>query len=188
MELSKHETAPILDRSEYAGIAPRFLAYCIDLVISISLLLSIFMATEKLLKDDSIFDWAIGFLPDSNDPESYFWNTVLMHLIYLGALVIEGAVKVFPGFIIFFLYYTLMESSKWKATIGKKIMRIQVVDKVKRRRISFGTAVGRFFGKFSLSHMYYIGFIFAFFTKQQQTLHDLLVKTIVIKNLSTHSS
>ncbi|MDA7026254.1 RDD family protein [Bacillus sp. CLL-7-23] len=70
-------------------------------------------------------------MPDSNESGFYFLKLVLMYLIFIGAVLIWVVITFSFVFIISFLNYTLMESSKWKATIGKKVMGIQVLEKVK---------------------------------------------------------
>ena len=45
-----------------------------------------------------------------------------------------------------FLYYTIMESSKYMATYGKMLLKMIVTD-LSGKRISFGNAIARFFGK-----------------------------------------
>jgi uncharacterized RDD family membrane protein YckC len=49
------------------------------------------------------------------------------------------------------------------------------------RRISFGVATGRFFGKFISAIMLWIGFIMAEFTSKKQALHDIMASCLVIK-------
>ncbi|WP_042349116.1 RDD family protein [Bacillus massiliigorillae] len=86
----------------------------------------------------------------------------------------------FATFIVGTLYYTLLQSSKWQATIGKKLLGVKVVT-LEGDRISFFRAIIRHLVMFSISSLFYFGFIMALFTKRKQTLHDLLAKTLVIK-------
>ncbi|RPI14511.1 MAG: RDD family protein [Ignavibacteriae bacterium] len=80
-------------------------------------------------------------------------------------------------------YFAFQETTGNYATIGQKIMGIKVTDEY-YRNISFGRSTARFFLKMYLSAMLLssIGFVIAFFTKKKQALHDLIVKTIVIKD------
>lgn len=78
------------------------------------------------------------------------------------------------------LYFALMESSKYQATLGKMALGIKVVGK-EGARISFARATGRFFAK-ALSYLIlYIGFIMAGFTNRKRALHDLISETYVVK-------
>jgi uncharacterized RDD family membrane protein YckC len=78
------------------------------------------------------------------------------------------------------LYWALMESSPWQATLGKKAMGLKVTD-LEGRRISFARASGRFFGKAVSQFLLFFGFILAGFTERKQALHDMLAGCLVIK-------
>ena len=80
------------------------------------------------------------------------------------------------------LYYALLESSAWQATLGKKALGLEVTD-MEGRRISFGRATGRFFAKIISSIILFMGFIMAGFTEKKQALHDMIAGTLVIRKL-----
>lgn len=80
------------------------------------------------------------------------------------------------------LYYALFESSAWQATIGKKALGLTVTD-LEGRRIGFGRATGRFFGKILSSVIVWIGFIMIGFTSKKQGLHDILAGTLVLRRM-----
>jgi uncharacterized RDD family membrane protein YckC len=80
------------------------------------------------------------------------------------------------------LYYALLESSAWQATLGKKALGLEVTD-MEGRRISFGRATGRFFAKIISALILWIGFIMAGFTEKKQALHDMIAGTLVIRKL-----
>jgi uncharacterized RDD family membrane protein YckC len=80
------------------------------------------------------------------------------------------------------LYYALLESSAWQATLGKKALGLEVTD-LEGRRISFGRATGRFFAKMISALILWIGFIMAGFTEKKQALHDMIAGTLVIRKL-----
>ncbi|MEG6569728.1 RDD family protein [Thermoanaerobacterium thermosaccharolyticum] len=79
-----------------------------------------------------------------------------------------------------FLYFTIMESSKLQATLGKMVMRIKVTD-LNGNRITFGRAVGRFLGKILSGIILNIGFFMAGWTKHKQALHDIISGCLVVK-------
>ncbi|MEO7757243.1 MAG: RDD family protein, partial [Dokdonella sp.] len=62
--------------------------------------------------------------------------------------------------IVDWLYFALQESSSAQATLGKRAMGIKVTDDY-GRRIGFGRASGRFFGKIISGMIFYIGFMLA---------------------------
>ena len=78
------------------------------------------------------------------------------------------------------LYFSIMESSKAQATIGKMALSLKVTD-MEGNRISFGRATGRFFGKFISEIILMIGFMMAGWTEKKQALHDMMADTLVIR-------
>jgi len=88
------------------------------------------------------------------------------------------------------LYFTLLESSGWQATLGKKALGLYVTD-LAGNRISFGRASGRFFsGKFmalgvpGFGILYFlISCISAGFTQRKQALHDIIAGCLVLRRL-----
>lgn len=79
------------------------------------------------------------------------------------------------------LYEALLTSSSWQGTIGKKMLRLKVVDEA-GNRIGFGRATGRFFGKILSSMFMCIGFIMIAFTERKTGLHDMLAGTRVLRS------
>jgi len=77
-------------------------------------------------------------------------------------------------------YFTIAESSKWQATLGKKLVGIIVTD-VNGNRITFGRANARYWSKFISAVLLYIGFIMVAATRRKQALHDLCASTLVVK-------
>jgi uncharacterized RDD family membrane protein YckC len=78
------------------------------------------------------------------------------------------------------LYEALLTSSTWQGTIGKRVLRLKVVDET-GNRIGFGRATGRFFAKLLSSMFFCIGFIMIGFTDRKRGLHDMLAATVVMK-------
>ncbi len=79
------------------------------------------------------------------------------------------------------IYNIVLESSAKQATYGKQILAIKVCD-MQGNRISIGRSAGRNLAKiFSVLTMF-IGYLFSFFNKQQQCLHDMMAGTLVMKD------
>jgi uncharacterized RDD family membrane protein YckC len=78
------------------------------------------------------------------------------------------------------LYFALMESSIWQGTLGKRALGIAVTD-LNGKRISFGRASGRFFGKLVSSVIFGVGYGMAAFTDKKQALHDVMAKCLVVR-------
>jgi uncharacterized RDD family membrane protein YckC len=79
------------------------------------------------------------------------------------------------------LYEALLTSSSWQGTIGKRVLRLKVVDEA-GNRIGFGRATGRFFAKILSSMFMCIGFIMIAFTERKTGLHDMLAGTRVLRS------
>jgi len=143
----------------YAGFWKRFLGYSIDfMIIFLGEILLVFI----LAGIEMLFN-AIGI------------EQAIKEII----LVIIGL----PLYISLpWLYYAILESSKYQATIGKKVLNIIVVDNY-NNRITFAKASARYWSKI-LSSILLIGFLMAGFTKEKQALHDLIAGTYVINKNS----
>lgn len=84
------------------------------------------------------------------------------------------------GIFINWLYMAGFESSASQATPGKMAAGIKVTD-LDGRRIGFGRATGRYFGKILSAIILLIGFLMQPFTEKKQALHDILAGTLVVK-------
>lgn len=83
------------------------------------------------------------------------------------------------GVIIGWLYSAALESSEKQATLGKMALGIKVTD-LNGRRISFGKATGRHFGKILSSLIVGIGYLMVAFTTRKQGLHDMMAGCLVV--------
>jgi uncharacterized RDD family membrane protein YckC len=108
-------------------------------------------------------------------------------IVALFAAVILEAFSGFPSALWLFahfvatpwLYFALMESSKWQATIGKRALGILVTDQ-RGEPVSFGRASGRFWAKWLSNITFYVGYIIAGFTEKKQALHDMVADSLVV--------
>ncbi len=78
------------------------------------------------------------------------------------------------------LYWALLESSRWQATLGKKLLGLYVTD-LQGKPVTFARASGRYFGKLISSFTLLIGYFMAGFTEKKQALHDLLSSCLVLR-------
>ena len=78
------------------------------------------------------------------------------------------------------LYFSLMESGPWQATLGKKLLGIRVTG-MDGLRIGFGRATGRYFGKIVSTFILLVGWLMAGFTERKQALHDMMAGTLVVR-------
>lgn len=82
--------------------------------------------------------------------------------------------------ILIWLYFAYMESSRYRGTIGKHLLKLKVTDEY-GEQLSFKESTIRFFIKIISFVIVFVGFIMALFTKKNQALHDVIAHTIVIK-------
>jgi uncharacterized RDD family membrane protein YckC len=83
------------------------------------------------------------------------------------------------------LYWPVLESSGWQATVGKRIMGLQVTD-ADGARLSFVHALLRMLAKIVSSIPMGLGFLIAAFTARKQALHDIITKTLVVRTGPSH--
>jgi len=143
----------------YAGFWRRVVAHIIDGLVFTPLLL-VFLGTSGLFG---------AILAPGGDHEGF-----ATAVFGLGILVFILGLLVGT-----WLYSTLMESSRYQATLGKMALGIIVTD-LNGSRISFARANGRYFGKWVSGMMLNIGYFMAGFTEKKQALHDMLAGTLVV--------
>jgi uncharacterized RDD family membrane protein YckC len=97
---------------------------------------------------------------------NFFWTALLVSFLL--------------GFVLKWCYFVFLESSCLKATVGKIICGILVLDK-DGRRISLKRANKRYWGKLLSTLTLYIGFMLAGWTKRKRALHDFTAGTFVVK-------
>ncbi|HYW27165.1 MAG TPA: RDD family protein [Terriglobales bacterium] len=155
-----HATAPPPAPSRaYAGFGRRTGAWAIDTVL---LLIGFFV----LYFVGNIFI-GIGLLSSGQDPTiENALGAELVLLLIMGVLA--------------WLYYAGLESSAWQGTIGKRLLRLVVTD-LYGRRIHFGRATARFFGKIVSALVLGVGYLMVIFTERRQGLHDLMAGTLVVR-------
>lgn len=145
---------------QYASFFSRVAAYFIDLfIVSIILTLLTYLGVLSFFG----IDYDISQLSDTaysiNNNRGYMVITIIIGIAY----------------------YAGLQSSKWQATIGKRMIKIKVTT-MDGRRIGFIRAVVRYIAMFGLSNILFIGYLLALFTRRNQALHDLIARTLVIKD------
>ena len=137
----------------YSNFLKRLIAFVFDYIITVFLVTIISLVIWQITK--------ISFL-------------IFFNIDPIGALII---ICMQNSIYIIILYFSLFESSKWQATVGKKMVGIKVTD-VEGRKINLLKAFIRT-GLKLLTVWGFMGFVFMFFTQKKQTLHDILSKTVV---------
>ena len=151
--------------SPYGGFWIRLLAHFIDHIIlgAVAAPLFFIMALPTIMR--------VAHEAENNqDPSPEMVMAILSSVFLYVAIAFAGQ----------WLYYALLTSSSWQGTIGKRVLRLKVVDEA-GNRISFGRATGRFFAKILSSMFFCIGFIMIGFTERKTGLHDMLAGTRVLR-------
>ncbi|MGA7624186.1 MAG: RDD family protein [Candidatus Acidiferrales bacterium] len=150
----------------YAGFWLRFVAFIIDAIILV------FVAQLLTLPFAASMGFGMRGMFNGHPPNPA--DFIPMFGIFMRIFAIR--------LILNWLYYALLESSSWQATLGKKALGLEVTD-LEGNRISFGRASGRFFAKIISGLILLIGYIMAGFTEKKQALHDMIAGTLVIRKL-----
>lgn len=155
--------------TNYAGFWIRFVAIIIDgIIISI---LRAFLVLPFLAMIGISF--ATGF--ENFDPEN------MEDLIpFLATVIAAGAALALLSTIIWVLYGTFMEASKYQATVGKLAVGLIVTD-LNGGKLDFSKALVRNLGKILSNFIFLIGYIMAAFTEKKQGLHDIIAGTLVVQ-------
>jgi uncharacterized RDD family membrane protein YckC len=93
---------------------------------------------------------------------------------------IGGTIGRIVGFFGIWLYFSLFESSRKQATLGKLALGIKIVGP-DNTRISFGRATGRHFAKILSGLTLGVGYVMAGFTDKKQALHDMVASCYVVR-------
>ena len=155
---------PVAQQIRWAGFWLRVVAYIIDYIV---LNIALSFVTLPMMAHMGLNEW-MGHPPQSPEQIATFLGTFAK----IGIL----------AFFVNWLYFSLMESSAWQATVGKKTLGLEVTD-LGGHRISFARATGRYFGKIISAIIFCIGFIMAGFTEKKQALHDMMAGTLVIRKI-----
>ncbi len=144
---------------EYGGFWRRAWAGTIDVALE---------ATLAFLVTYYVLDFVLAWIGSMLGYERSF-SKVAAGVAYVLVLTI-GA----------WLYCAFAESSPRRATIGKRIVGLQVVT-ADGGKISFGQATVRHFMKFLSLFSAGVGFMMAAWTKRRQALHDIPSDCLVIR-------
>jgi uncharacterized RDD family membrane protein YckC len=149
--------------TEYAPLLRRAAAGLIDLVAAVVVIVAgIFVAAL-------IGGFIAGIVGTSNSTDDK----------WIGAIMIVAAI-VMP-----WLYWAVLESRSFGATLGKLALGIKVT-KVDGSRAGFWRSSARFWARIlALLIPFHLGFLMMSFTERKQALYDLIAKTIVVRKATT---
>jgi uncharacterized RDD family membrane protein YckC len=143
---------------EYAGFWLRAWAGLIDISIEAVGALLLTFAIDLLLRR---FGYLLGLSP--------FVSKVATGMAFILVLSVGS-----------WLYCAFAESSAWRATVGKRLLGLQVICS-DGAKTSFGTATVRHLMKFLSLFCLTVGFMMSGWTKRRQALHDMPCDCLVIR-------
>ena len=143
---------------DYAGFWLRAWAGAIDVALEASGALVLTFAIDLVLRR---FGRLLGISP--------FVSKVATGMAFILILAVGS-----------WLYCAFTESSSWRATVGKRVLGLQVVT-ADGDKVGFGQATVRHFMKFLSLFFLTIGFMMAGWTKRRQALHDMPSDCLVIR-------
>ncbi len=138
----------------------RGVAHLLDFVLMLFFANYLYQFLMEILQTEFVFSLWLG-----NNPLEVFFNVAILTVVIL--LVTNS------------LYYSLLESSRWQATLGKRLVGLIVADE-NGKRLTFARANLRYLCKWLSFFIVFLGFAVALFTRKQQALHDLIARTRVI--------
>ena len=151
--------------SNYAGFWLRFVAIIIDGILLGCLQ---WLVLAPILAAVGI-GVASGDMMNTDDP-----------MAMMGALAALFSTVSLIGWVVNIIYFSLMESSKYQATIGKLALSLKVTD-LNGAPLDFTKALVRNLCKIISGMILLIGYIMAGFTEKKQGLHDIIANTLVVK-------
>ena len=153
-----------------AALGWRFVAFWLDYVLFAAVVIALSRGME--LVGLAVVEW----LRES----ARFHGRLPGHPTNL--VIVSTAVAIFLGVVVGIPItgVALFESSRWQATPGKRLLRLQVVN-LQGGRVRFGQALVRTLVMLCGVILYGLGTLPALFTRRRQTLHDLVAKTLVVR-------
>lgn len=128
-----------------------------------------------------------------------FLDFIILTILFLGigkliGLTADEAMEVVSGlnvgmdlsqeqsffYILTIAYYIILPATPLRATFGKLVMQLQIVN-VKGDRISLLRSTGRYLASFVSSVIFFLGFLLIIFHPDKRGLHDLMANTYVMK-------
>ena len=150
----------------YAGFWLRVVAFIIDAIVLSVVYLLLIIPVYDFFAPDTVYEFA-GPGTVVEQPALLQWMVIDFSQ---GILVLTGIV-----------YYTIMEASRFQATVGKMAMELRVTDG-SGRRLTFSKSLLRNVSKLLSSLLLMAGHIAMAFTKRKQALHDFIANALVMKH------
>ena len=119
----------------------------------------------------------------------FFVSTVCAIVMFIGVMIINsqlirllmtvGLMILIP--LVNLIYHIIMECGPKQGTYGKQLLQIRVCD-MEGNRLTFAHSAGRNLAKIFSMLTLCVGYVYIFFNKKQQGLHDIIAGTLVVKD------
>jgi|SRR5688572_15659713 len=157
--ISLHRPALVRRSSAYSSLECRFAAFLIDT----TLFVFVQSFTIYLL---------IGYPSTQGIATNLIKSSMAVftsNLDYIGQFMYANLYFL----LVHFLYYTIMEASRAKGTLGKRVLGLKVTT-LNGGRISYLQAVTRYVARYLSIGTFFAGFAIAMTNPRHQTLHDII--------------
>jgi uncharacterized RDD family membrane protein YckC len=155
--------------TNYAGFWLRFVAVIIDGIILGAVQFVAIMPVLGIM--------GIGI---ADNLENFDSSDQAEAMSMMGSMMAMAGVAQIVFIVIQTLYYSLMESSNYQASVGKMVLGLKVTD-INGAKLDFTKALVRNLCKIISSMILLIGYLMAAFTEKKQALHDMIANTLVVK-------
>jgi uncharacterized RDD family membrane protein YckC len=152
-------------QGQYAGFVSRAMAYVLDLVISITIVIVVVWVTIGLL---AYFGIHVGACPSRDEGFS---------IRAIACWISEGALVVFAA--LFWPAYTVFFLAVAGQTLGKRIVGVRVV-RLDGRRMTFRRALLRLLGYYVSIAALGLGFLWILVDNRRQGWQDKIARTCVV--------
>jgi uncharacterized RDD family membrane protein YckC len=167
-----YNPTPKFMNTNYAGFWKRFLALIIDAIL--------IGCIRWIIIVPILVSMGIGVAAEVQSLDSEDPYTALP---LIGTIMAMAGISALISTIIWIIYYSLMESSKYQASVGKLALGLIVTD-LNGNKLDFSKALVRNICKIISSMILFIGYIMAGLTEKKQGLHDLIAGTLVLNKPS----
>ncbi len=160
----------------YAGFWWRFLACFVDSLI-LGAAGGVVHVTTNVSTPRRVMAAPLDQLMTATQPGPSNWVIIPVFFVFAAILAL-----ILLLLLVTVLYFVLFECSRFRATPGKMLCGLIVVD-LHGNRISFWRAVARNLAKLLSVMTLDIGFMMAGWTERKQALHDMLAGCLVLKKV-----
>lgn len=152
-----------------AGFWIRFAAFIIDSFILLMVIWPIYYAYMPTLRP--LIEEFSAAVSASDITAANNANMAIYKQLLKGPIPIAMAINI--------IYFSVLEASRFQATLGKRMVDIKVTDK-NGNRISLLQSFARNLAKLLSSLPFYIGYLIAGVSRRKQALHDLMTGSFIV--------